>query len=275
MRRGESVLQTFSPREVQARVRAGESADAIAATTGWDLEKVLRYAEPLMDERAFIARQAASVEVRRSGGGATLAESALTIAGSAGESDIAWDAFRRDDGRWIVTATLPDGEMASWSYDHQGRNVHALDDVARALMGAAPATPTDDVDIVEALDLAAETPAARQQAATAEAPTRPRLVAVPAAVDDGDQTGSVESAGTSAVPHPSTQDLDGAESPAVNYEQETITLPRESDKATSPEAPAADEPKPAAKPRKARGRKGRTSIPSWDEILFGAGKTED
>ena len=61
----------------------------------------------------------------------------------------------------------------------------------------------------------------------------------------------------------------------MNYEQETITLPRESDKGISPEAPAVDQPKPAAKPRKTRGRKGRTSIPSWDEILFGAGKTED
>ena len=62
----ETALQTFSPREVQARVRAGESPDVIAAESDWPLDKVMRYAEPLLAERAFIAEQAQTVEVRRS-----------------------------------------------------------------------------------------------------------------------------------------------------------------------------------------------------------------
>ncbi|HAN71329.1 MAG TPA: hypothetical protein DCQ36_07030, partial [Actinobacteria bacterium] len=44
------------------------------------------------------------------------------------------------------------------------------------------------------------------------------------------------------------------------YEQETLILPREA---------------PAKSERKTRGRKGRTSVPSWDEILFGAGRADD
>ena len=38
-------------------------------------------------------------------------------------------------------------------------------------------------------------------------------------------------------------------------------------------APVAASPKPAA--RKPKTRKGRASVPSWDEILFGATKSDD
>ena len=57
-------------------MRAGETAESIAGDTGWALDKVTRYAEPLLAERAYIAEQAQSVEIRRSGGGATLADTA-------------------------------------------------------------------------------------------------------------------------------------------------------------------------------------------------------
>ena len=64
-------------------MRGGESAELIAAETGWPLDKVMRYAEPLLAERVFIAEQARAVEVRRSGGGAA-AFSANSRAGRRG-----------------------------------------------------------------------------------------------------------------------------------------------------------------------------------------------
>ncbi len=141
----EMALQTFSPREIQSRVRAGASAEVIAAETGWPLDKVLRYAEPLLAERAYIAGQAQGVEVRRSGGGATLLEAAAAALGSEPDSVvISWDAWRRDDGKWVVTATysMQDGpQVAQWSYDHAGRNIHPLDDQARCSWARAPRNP--------------------------------------------------------------------------------------------------------------------------------------
>jgi hypothetical protein len=136
----------FSPREVQARVRSGESAESVAAETGWDLAKVLRYAEPLLDERAFMAQQGSLVEVRRSGGGATLEESCAQQLGAERAASIAWDSFRREDGRWIVTADVPGQGIAAWTYDHHGRNLHPIDDLARALMGVAPAAQHEVTD---------------------------------------------------------------------------------------------------------------------------------
>ena len=171
----ETVLNTFSPREVQARVRSGESAEAIASDTGWALDKVLRYAEPLLAERTFMANQAQTVEVRRSGGRVSLYEACEQVLGETTTDGVQWDAHRRDDGRWIVTANV-DGDVASWTYDHHGRNLHPLDELARRLMGATPAPVEHDVDIAEALDLAGDVPVVRE---TKEA--RPRLAVVPAA----------------------------------------------------------------------------------------------
>jgi len=259
----ESALQTFSPREVQARVRAGESAEAVAADTGWALDKVLRYAEPLLAERSFLAAQAQSVEVRRSGGPVTLYDSCEKVLGSSTLEAVAWDAHRREDGRWVVTATLNDSQ-AEWTYDHHGKNLHPLNETARTLMGAAPAPSDDEVDIAEALDLASEIAVVREAEQV-----RPHLVSVPSPAGDettDNGTGEDEPLIQTGSNHPATS--------ASTYEQETISLPRgEAVPETAPDAP--DET-PPAKPRRApRAKKGRTSIPSWDEILFGASKTDD
>lgn len=261
------ALQTFSPREIQSRVRGGESADVVAAETGWPLDKVLRYAEPLLAERAFIAEQAQSVEIRRSGGGATLLESAqaaLADAGGAADRDaVAWDAWRREDGKWIVAATYTDGSgahTAQWSYDHGGRNIHPLDDEARTLMGARPvAVPDPEVDIAEALDLVADIPVIREDAVEA----RPHLVAVPDAHDEADETVEPGDAEKSAL----------FDEPAVpTHANETVTIPH-------PSAPAEPESEPArktpARKPKAPRKGGRASVPSWDEILFGATKSDE
>lgn len=277
-------------------MRSGESAESVAADTGWDLAKVLRYAEPLLDERAFMAQQGSSVEVRRSGGGATLAESCAEQLGAERADTVVWDSYRRGDGRWIITADVPPQGRAAWTYDHRGRNLHPLDDLARALMGAAPmATPlvTDD-DIVAALDLATPVSVVR------DAPVgRPHLVAVESVEEtdaDSDRSGSsdagpgddgaIDDATFDDAPHDDASaegagaagagaDEHDRRASSTTYEQETITLQR--DTPPRPEAPARrpeeDEPRPAG--RKARGRKGRASIPSWDEILFGAGRNDD
>ena len=275
------ALQTFSPREVQARVRGGESAELIAAETGWPLDKVLRYAEPLLAERVYISEQARAVEVRRSGGGATLLESAYAAIGSDPDAGtITWDAWRREDGRWIVSASYVDGagsHSARWTYDHSGRNLHPLDDEARTLMGARPMpVPDPELDIAEALDLASEIPVVREESVE----VRPHLVAVPDADDADDEAFDEsldafdegfdveeEAAFALDVEPDQEPDIDTLfEEPAApTHAAETVAIPH-------PSAPA-----PAAKPaaRKTKTRKGRASVPSWDEILFGATKSDD
>ena len=255
----EMALQTFSPREIQARVRAGASAELIAAETGWPVDKVLRYAEPLLAERAYIAEQAQLVEIRRSGGGATLLETASAAIGVEPEADaIAWDAWRREDGKWVVSATFTDDRgihNGEWTYDHTGRNLHPLDDEARMLMGVR--RESDEIaDLTDALDLIAERPE------PTPVETRPRLVAVRDADD--------EPAGT-ALDIVDEPEVEVVSAPAYTEETITVLVDETVDEPIATEARAAK--KPAAKKPKAR--RGRASVPSWDEILFGATRTDE
>jgi len=253
----EMALQTFSPREIQARVRAGASAELIAAETGWPVDKVLRYAEPLLAERAYIAEQAQSVEIRRSGGGSTLLETASAAIGVDPEADaIAWDAWRREDGKWVVVATYADGagiHSAQWTYDHTGRNIHPLDDDARVLMGVQR-EDVDDLDALsDALNLIADRP---PQEPTPPAEIRPRLVAVP----DAD---------------PTDDEVDAEDADVVEIVEvvEVVDVHETSDDAVEPAADA--KPAKKAPARKPKARRGRASVPSWDEILFGATHTDE
>src|SRR2546426_866346 len=59
------------PAEIQARVRAGESAEQVAASSGMPLARVLRFAYPMLQERERVVAQARATRLRRS---ATLAE---------------------------------------------------------------------------------------------------------------------------------------------------------------------------------------------------------
>jgi hypothetical protein len=55
------------PREVQARVRAGATAEDVAAACGWPLDRVRRYEGPVLAERAHVADLAREVTLRRRG----------------------------------------------------------------------------------------------------------------------------------------------------------------------------------------------------------------
>lgn len=236
----ERPVEPLSPREIQARVRAGESPEVIAAETGWPLDRVERYAEPPLAERAFIAGQAQQAEVRRSGEPVLLADTvaiAMTRAGREAD-EVDWDAWRREDGRWIVTASAP-GATATWTYDVAGRTVHPLDDSARRLMGVEEATPP-------------ARPAAE----------RPHLVAVPEPPEAEEARSGADEVEIPRVVEERTQATGAARPPLDALFQpeahDTVVLPREE---------AAPEAKPATAPRKGKGR--RASVPSWDEILFG------
>jgi len=243
---------------------------------GWDLEKVERYAGPPLAERAYIADRAQAVEVR---GGVSLSASTEVVLDSDGvdAESVAWDAWRREDGKWIVTIAYARGAgnaRASWTFDNAGSNLHPLDETARHLMGvaAAPAEP-DEIDFiteetVAVVDDSEIIDALRQS----QSLSRPHLVAVPS-----------EPAETVALPReeiidiaesdsePAEQLVDDRAEARAQIVQETLDVPAEPSAAEqkAPEKPAA---KKAAKPR-AKGR--RASVPSWDEILFGATRGED
>lgn len=138
----ENALNPLSPREIQFRVRAGETPELIAASTGWPLDRVIRYAEPPLGERAYVAERAQKTYVHSTRGGATLLE---MVQGFTDSTDLEWDSFYRE-GQWVVTAAMP-GESAVWNFEPTGNTVHPLNDTARSWMGVEPVqSPTAAVE---------------------------------------------------------------------------------------------------------------------------------
>ena len=56
------------PRDIQSRIRAGESPESVAAAAQTTLDRVMGYATPVLAERAHIADRAQQASVRRKAG---------------------------------------------------------------------------------------------------------------------------------------------------------------------------------------------------------------
>lgn len=268
---------TLRPRDIQARIRAGETPESVAHAAGTSVEKIMPFAGPVMAERAHVAQRAQLASVRRratESGVRTLGEAvgAQLRSFNIDPSVVEWDAWRREDGRWTVTALYEAAGRsgtATFSHDPRGNFVTVDDEDARWLVGdIAPAEP-DEPGEPGADDLAAA--------------RRRRLSAVG---DDPLGEDAIELVSGDASPHETTMDLTGSlggEQPLEAFLDEPAT----SDDGTAPapdeRAPAAREQEPdrdpqpggeaAPEPTEPRARpakkRGRASVPSWDEIMFG------
>src|SRR3954453_7680329 len=138
---------SLRPRDIQSRIRAGESPEKVAAAAQTTVDKIMAFAVPVLAERAHVAELAQRASVRRSGQGPArvLADAVAERlrARSVAPDAVEWDAWRRDDGRWTLVADYRSGESerhAEFVYDAPGRYVVAEDDEARWLVGEQPTT---------------------------------------------------------------------------------------------------------------------------------------
>ncbi len=125
---------SLPPRVIQARIRAGETPEQVAEAAGIRVERVLRFAHPVLQERERIAEQAREARVRLSDGSMApplqqfMAER-LRLLGTDLDA-VRWDAARAADGVWQVTAAWQAGAksgLTRWAYDIPGRTVVPVD----------------------------------------------------------------------------------------------------------------------------------------------------
>ncbi|GAA3386535.1 septation protein SepH [Cryptosporangium minutisporangium] len=132
------VEATLTPRDIQSRIRSGESAEHVARLANVPMEKVLRFAGPVLQERAAMAQLARRTRLRGADSGQTLADvvdGRLRAHGIDVET-VAWDSYRRDDGGWRTTATWPSGKAtahAIWDLDRTRTMVTPVDEMANFL----------------------------------------------------------------------------------------------------------------------------------------------
>lgn len=266
---------TLRPRDIQARIRAGETPEDVADAARTTVDKIMSFVAPVLAERQHVADRAQKANVRRPAGGEAAAGSrALGVAVEAhlrscniDPSVVEWDAYRREDGRWTLNgdfaATLRTG-TARFTFDLPGNYVVLDNDDARWLVGesvASPAPARDDLqgarerrlNAVPGEDLPLGDDAIELVAGTADS-------ALPVDADFADPV----------APEPVDQELpldaffsDDPESDDPELREEAADAA-----AADREAEPAPEPEPAPR-RPVAKKKGRASVPSWDEIMFG------
>lgn len=289
------VESHLRPRDIQARIRAGASAEEVAQLAGIPVDRVRRFEGPVLAERAFMAERARKTPVRRPGEntGPQLGEAVqerLTLRG-ADKDSVQWDSWRRDDGTWevlLVYRVAAEPHSASWTYDPPRRLVVAVDDEARSLIGESddlPSTPEPSFPFVpriarlprdrpldRALDRQLERPDARTAPAPAPEPEEERdtltslLEAVPSfrgdlVVPDRTDRGAelpAEEPGSEEPPAAAASAGAGSAYADVLMPR-TVAGHRERLTGTTDRQAEADGVRP--------GR--RAAVPSWDEIVFG------
>lgn len=148
-RRGANV--TLSPRDIQTRIRTGESAEDIARGAGVPVDRVLRYAGPVLQERAMLAQAARRARLSTSDRGERMAEVVDVKIAQHGvdTASVSWDAWRREDGTWRVSATWASGKstaQAMWELDRSRQSVTPHDEMAQFLSTPAPTSLQKDTE---------------------------------------------------------------------------------------------------------------------------------
>jgi hypothetical protein len=245
---------TLRPRDIQARIRAGATVDDVIAESSLPRDRVERYAGPMLAERAHVATLARDTEVRRDlASDAPLSRAVaerLTTVG-VDEATADWDAWRREDGRWVVRIAYAAGRVersGHWVFDPRAGSLLADDAEARWLIDPSAPEPEDT-----------------------ERASKPRLASVVALANDGSHDDDAED----------LEDLEPDAAEGLSLIEDTpsdVTAVAQDVQATLDEITPEEPEAPVAAPSRAKPttkRKGRASVPSWDDIVFGSRRGED
>lgn len=127
--------ETISVKEIQRRLRAGESFEQIARDGQTTVEKVERFSGPIMQEREYILSNARDLVMRKDAHRIDLTFGEVVLAKLAPRGvdtdQVSWNTWRQLDGVWHIELHYPnrDGNgVATWNFDLARRALHASDD---------------------------------------------------------------------------------------------------------------------------------------------------
>ena len=127
-------------KQIQARLRAGETIDALARATGWSAEKIDKYSGPILQERAYVIGLALETPLRRDSHAPTLQIATWDQLSPRGVdmAEVEWNSHRQSNGNWVIVLTYPtkDGiAQAEWIFDIHNHSVVAHDETAKWIAG--------------------------------------------------------------------------------------------------------------------------------------------
>jgi hypothetical protein len=155
------VPSALRPKEIQAKIRAGASVEQVASAAGVEIERVQRFANPVLLERSRAAELATAAHPVLADGPSVLTlletvTSALVARGLDPDAT-SWDAWRNEDGRWTVQMGWKAGmsdNVAHFRFTPgaHGGTVTAFDDTACELINPDFARPLRPLAPIAQLD---------------------------------------------------------------------------------------------------------------------------
>ncbi len=296
----------LAPREIQAHIRSGMSAEDVAAVTGASLDYIQRFEGPVLAERDYVIESALNVAVHTAIetdpllGGTTFGSVIRSRLAEMGAINERWASWKEQGGGWIVKLTFVNETIerdARWSFEPKKSALAPLNPEAISLsqQGEMPASLLPRLRAVPLHDQQGDT--GRFDSGAFEVTER-----------DGSGTLTVESvsmigivtidetseADDAPVGHHQTADLLEALR-RRRGERDPMDLDHEESMAAHPstgsvrlidipldiagDVPVLSQGSPSAGVTRDSGplgkRKGRAAMPSWDEIVFGARPDDD
>jgi hypothetical protein len=230
---------SISIKEIQRLLRTGQTSEQISREYNVSIEKIERFAGPILSERIYIIDQAQQIVVRKEidRDPVTLIQTITSRLAPRGidASTLSWDTWRLENGTWTVELHYPQTGgvgVAQWSFDPLLRSLTSMDENARWMMG--------------------DEPAPRQL-------SKPGLVTTESTHPS--ERRSPENHGVSVIDRDRFNEFEDLES----FEAEKISplVPRLAVIREEPDDEASRD-----------GITARAKVPSWDEIMFGI-KPED
>ncbi|AMM20939.1 hypothetical protein AX769_13355 [Frondihabitans sp. PAMC 28766] len=137
-----AAVQKISPRDIQASIRAGRTAEQVATDTGAEIDYVRRFEGPVLDERGFVLERARAVPVSVVSADGAIGE--LSKFGDvidsrldeAEASDRDWTSYKDPATGWVVHVTYTAAEVereATWRFEPKKQGLAPLDGDAHTL----------------------------------------------------------------------------------------------------------------------------------------------
>ncbi|CAN5538997.1 septation protein SepH [soil metagenome] len=297
------AARKLAPREIQSQIRSGMSAEDVAAVTGAPLDYIQRFEGPVLAEREYVIESALNVAVHTAAetdpllGGATFGSVIRSRLAEMGAISERWASWKEQGGGWIVKLTFVNRTIerdARWSFDPKKAALAPVNTEAISLsqQGEMPASLLPRLRAV---------PLDEQLGDTGRFDSGAFVIAES---ESGDSV--VESVSLTSVPD-SDRHADAA--PAGHHqtadllealrrrrgERDPMDLEHEESMAAHPstgsvrlidipldtlaDIPVISKGAPSAGATRDSGqlgkRRGRASMPSWDEIVFGARPDDD
>jgi hypothetical protein len=287
----------LAPKEIQAHIRSGMSAQDVASITGVPLEYIQRFEGPVIAEREFVVQSALDVPVHTAADtdpmrqGKTFGTAIRERLHDLGAINERWASWKDLTTGWVVKLSFTANQIdhdARWGFDpkrqtlapmnNEATNLSQQGEVAGALMPRLRAVaPTDFGSQGTRFDSGAF--------AFDESAAEPEPVAEPIRINRGQADESAHGHGNQTADLLDALRRRRGEREAATFDDDYAD-PRASHPSTGSirivevemEVYPGEEPTPRVTQPQPIGRgskKGRVAMPSWDEIVFGARPDDD